>query len=706
MKVREIIRENAIWKPSRSESQEPPLVSVFLPTFRRAKNGLFEDSVNSVRRQTLKNWELIIIDDASTDGTEDIIDKMMVEDHRICSIRHIHNIGLPAISEYEAFRKARGKYIAFMFDDVEWDAEALEKTVLYMEEHRCLASYGIARLITDAAGKYIEIGKPGQLSDEELILTNGIANFTVVLDRLVLEDVGLYDPHLTLTRNCDWDLWIRISKKYELIATGIFFGTEKGYTLSDSLGNSYRLNRWVSTEHFQHKRNVLLRPERFEDYDIVETFGSRSTIYIGEMKKILAQFKEKNWYSQISYAPTVNFNHKYVLVCVKDVDASLLSFERLQSNQITFRYANIIGRDFFPHDICLADAIIIHRDIYKWMEYLPLFKNSGVPLYYYLDDNFSVLAKSGFEDATLSASAVKQEILRNFYGILLSTDSLKKYFEVHALHTNLFIFSPVLPVAYTCMHEIRDREIRVAFMGGSFRYEVLRSCVVPALEKLSQEFIVSLYLPEDIQMDDDRENNLDFYVHYIKRTKILDRALHEYGKNSIDIQVHCGKDTPNNQYKTLNALGNASAMGAVLVASAFPPFTNQPQLIDYAYKVTENTQDAWYQTLLFLAKNPAIRNELVQNAIRFCQESYSREIAEQQIVTAFAQLNRKDFTTIVERYDRVAMYMYTQSNMCGALSSKKHFLDCLRKLKAYWEQYSFGCISIIIKKFFAKVLKK
>ena len=146
MKVKEIIaRSDVRWIPPVGENKNDPEVSVILPTFRRAKTGLFERAVQSVLNQDLKNIELIIVDDASTDGTAELIAHFMKIDSRVSCIRHGKNIGLPAISEYEGYLKARGQYIAFIFDDNTWERDYLSQTISCMVRNHVLAAYGKVR---------------------------------------------------------------------------------------------------------------------------------------------------------------------------------------------------------------------------------------------------------------------------------------------------------------------------------------------------------------------------------------------------------------------------------------------------------------------------------------------------------------------------------------------------------------------------------
>ena len=99
MKVRDLIRDT-VWHPgSGYDAATTPRVSVLLPTFCRGQSGLFSRAVEGVLKQTLTDLELIIVDDASTDGTAGLIREFMARDGRVSCLTHPTNIGLPAISE-------------------------------------------------------------------------------------------------------------------------------------------------------------------------------------------------------------------------------------------------------------------------------------------------------------------------------------------------------------------------------------------------------------------------------------------------------------------------------------------------------------------------------------------------------------------------------------------------------------------------------
>src|SRR3954470_8183928 len=116
MRVRDLIQDT-IWLPGRVGTTAAPTVTVLLPTYRREDDQFFQRAVQSVLNQTLRSVELIIIDDASTEHTGNYIEQIMKADARVSCLRHRKNIGLPAVSEFEGFLHARGRYLAFGFDD-------------------------------------------------------------------------------------------------------------------------------------------------------------------------------------------------------------------------------------------------------------------------------------------------------------------------------------------------------------------------------------------------------------------------------------------------------------------------------------------------------------------------------------------------------------------------------------------------------------
>jgi len=181
-----------------------PKVSVIIPTYNRAK--LLPRAVNSVLNQTFKDFELIIVDDASTDNTEEVVRRY--KDHRIKYIRHKTNKGI-SISTNEGINKSKGQYIAFQDSDDEWLPEKLKKQ---MEIITCESNIGVVYTgyirISPTKKDYLPskevIRKNGNLH-HDLLRENFIAKPTTLIPKKVLDEVGLFDENIS--QLVDWEFF-------------------------------------------------------------------------------------------------------------------------------------------------------------------------------------------------------------------------------------------------------------------------------------------------------------------------------------------------------------------------------------------------------------------------------------------------------------------------------------------------------------------
>lgn len=119
MKFQEFINDQKIF--DNGYENNSPLVSIVMPTYCRMAEGFLKRCIESVLIQTYTNFEFIIVDDGSTDGSQELIIQYAQKDKRIIYIRHDINCGLAAVRTNEGIMKARGQYVAFIFDDNIWD---------------------------------------------------------------------------------------------------------------------------------------------------------------------------------------------------------------------------------------------------------------------------------------------------------------------------------------------------------------------------------------------------------------------------------------------------------------------------------------------------------------------------------------------------------------------------------------------------------
>ena len=189
-----------------------PTVSVIIPTYNRA--NLIDKSILSVLNQTYDDFELIIIDDGSTDNTADVINGF--DDERIRYIRHETNKGLAA-ARNTGINFSIGVFISFQDDDDEWVTKKLEKEINVMKKSKPnvgVVYSGLCR-IKDNKKTYLpepeHILREGDLSNE--LIKRNFVHSLILIRRSCFEKVGLYDEDLRAVE--DWDLNLRLSKYYK-----------------------------------------------------------------------------------------------------------------------------------------------------------------------------------------------------------------------------------------------------------------------------------------------------------------------------------------------------------------------------------------------------------------------------------------------------------------------------------------------------------
>lgn len=113
------------------------LVSIIMPSWNTAK--FIAESIQCVIDQTYKNWELLIVDDCSTDNTDEVVAPFL-EDERVKYFHNERNSGA-ALTRNKAMREAQGEWVAFLDSDDLWTPDKIEKQVRFMQENGYVLSY-------------------------------------------------------------------------------------------------------------------------------------------------------------------------------------------------------------------------------------------------------------------------------------------------------------------------------------------------------------------------------------------------------------------------------------------------------------------------------------------------------------------------------------------------------------------------------------
>ncbi len=193
-----------------------PVVSIILPTFNRAHT--LHRAIQSVFDQTFKDFEIIVIDDASRDNTVDIVKNF--DDERLVYKKLEKNIGAAAARNI-GINIAKGRYIGFQDSDDEWFPEKLIRQVSFFEKagsHIGVVYTSIWRVQQDGKKYHVPEErnkgyKKGEDIQGELLSENLVALPAALVRKQCFEEAGMFDESLPCWQ--DWELWIRISEKFD-----------------------------------------------------------------------------------------------------------------------------------------------------------------------------------------------------------------------------------------------------------------------------------------------------------------------------------------------------------------------------------------------------------------------------------------------------------------------------------------------------------
>lgn len=199
-------------------TQKNPMVSVIIPTYNRA--NLIERAIRSVQCQTYEDFEIIVVDDGSTDGTKEVVQG--IDDERIKYIKSPVNRG-QANARNIGIRRAKGKYIAFQDSDDVWLSEKLEKQVKVLEQAD--ETVGMVYTMFQYQNGQENDARPYPPKELSLDIKRGfifphlfagnlVGMPTVLIRREIIDKVGMFDTKFSCLEDYEWVL--RIAKRYQV----------------------------------------------------------------------------------------------------------------------------------------------------------------------------------------------------------------------------------------------------------------------------------------------------------------------------------------------------------------------------------------------------------------------------------------------------------------------------------------------------------
>jgi len=246
------------------------IVSVVLATYNRAE--LIGKAIESVLSQTFADLELIVVNDASSDHTLEVVLRYAKKDPRIRVFTNEHNAG-QVKSLNRGIKESQGKYVARIDDDDVWcDPKKLEKQVGFLESHLEYVLVGGGIIIVNEEGKemvrFLHPKEDKEIRDM-ILMSAPFAHGAVVFRKDACDKVEGYNEHMEYGE--DWDLWLKLGKVGKM-------ANVQDYVLL------YRksLNRKTSNWRNETKYDNALRKAYCHDYPNyykARLFGFLATVY-------------------------------------------------------------------------------------------------------------------------------------------------------------------------------------------------------------------------------------------------------------------------------------------------------------------------------------------------------------------------------------------------------------------------------------------
>ncbi len=167
-------------------SNESPLVSIVMPVYN--SESFLDQSVGSVLEQTYRNWELILIDDSSTDGSLELLEAFACMDERVIVVGMPENRGV-AVARNVGLNRAKGMFIAFIDSDDLWVSYKLELQIDYMVKNDVPITYSDYDRVDERGRVFGRVTSPDRTSFNDMLSGNKIGNSTAIMHKAVSEKI-------------------------------------------------------------------------------------------------------------------------------------------------------------------------------------------------------------------------------------------------------------------------------------------------------------------------------------------------------------------------------------------------------------------------------------------------------------------------------------------------------------------------------------
>lgn len=257
-----------------------PLVSVLMGIYNCEET--LEEAVNCIVNQTYKNWELIMCDDCSSDGTIEIAEKLARKDSRIKLIKNEENLTLaPTLNHCLSI--ARGKYVARMDGDDVCSLNRFDKEIEFLENNSEYALVSCNMDLFDKNGVYKTILYKEKPLKQDFVKTSQFCHAGCMIRTEVIRKLGGYSEEVNKQRVEDYDLWVR------MYTMGF-----KGYNIQENL---YAMR---DDRNALHRRTLKNRMNEVRvKIDVCRKFKLSIAYYIYILIPLAKYFVPKSLYNSV-----------------------------------------------------------------------------------------------------------------------------------------------------------------------------------------------------------------------------------------------------------------------------------------------------------------------------------------------------------------------------------------------------------------------
>lgn len=235
-----------------------PKVSIIMGVYNGAHR--IDKSIQSIINQTFKDWEFVICDDGSSDGSFDKIKQYTKKDDRIVAIKNPHNAGL-AQTLNNCLRVAKGQYVARMDDDDYAYPDRLEKEVSFLDMHPEYDIVAGGRNMVDENGVWGKDDYTGERTKLDIYRGITFAHPTVMVRKEAYDRVCGYSTYEGIGREEDTDLWCKM-----------YIAGSKGFILSD-----------IMLDYFESRNSMTRRKYKFRISEAKIKFKYRKALGVSAL---------------------------------------------------------------------------------------------------------------------------------------------------------------------------------------------------------------------------------------------------------------------------------------------------------------------------------------------------------------------------------------------------------------------------------------